>query len=246
MTFDPFSAVQRVALELSNRCVYAAEHALCPAHRKREEAPSNLPGSVVEHVVNTLALRRPGFAGFFYFHLYNEPLADPRLIGFVGLVRKRLPAAVVQITTSGWNLDQVLLDELAVAGARAVRVSIYSATDLARIRKLRPRAGLKLIFSDKDPGTWKNVLRPDIPAVYEGPARNLFGRCRAPLRQLCVSSTGEVILCCQDWARTVVFGNLRTVSLEEVLRSDPVINAYLALSKGGRIYDPCKRCRHTD
>jgi hypothetical protein len=246
MSWNPYAGIQRVAFELSNRCVNAKEHARCPAHLRVDDAPANLPARHVSHVLETFHANIPGFKGFVYFHLYNEPLADPRLLGFVGLTSAALPRALIQITTSGWNLDQVLLDELAKAGARAVRVSIYDKATLNRAYQLREPKGLKLIHDKSAPADWRGTLRTDIPAVYETAPTVTGKRCRAPLRQLCVGYDGRVLLCCQDWARTITFGSLDKSTLDAILYQDSVAIAYTNLSKGNRLYDVCKRCPHVD
>lgn len=246
MSWKPFAAVQRVAFELSNRCVNAKEHLRCPAHTKLGDEPANLASRHVEHVLTTFQARIPEFRGFVYFHLYNEPLADPRLIEFVRMARSTLPKALIQITTSGWNLDQVLLDELAAAGARAVRVSIYDKPTLERVKRLKVPANLNLIHDARAPEDWRGTLRTDIPAVYEAPATVVGKRCRAPLRQLCIGYDGRILLCCQDWARTVTFGSLGQLTLDAILDQDSVAIAYTNLSRGVRLYDVCKRCYHDD
>lgn len=246
MIWNPYAGIQRVAFELSNRCVNAKEHARCPAHLKVGDPPANLPARHVSHVLETMRKNVPGFKGFVYFHLYNEPLADPRLLGFVGLASAALPYALIQITTSGWNLDQTLLDELAAAGARAVRVSIYDKVTLDRVKGLRQPKGLKLIHDAKAPEDWRGTLRKDIPAVYDAVSTATGKRCRAPLRQLCIGHDGQVLLCCQDWARTVTFGSLNKQSLDDILHQDSVVIAYTNLSKGNRLYDVCKGCPHVD
>ena len=246
MSYNPYAGIQRIALELSNRCVNAREHARCPAHFKIDDAPANLPTRHVAHVFETMKAHVPNFKGFVYFHLYNEPLADPRLMSFVAMAKKALPHALIQITTSGWNLDQTLLDELAAAGARAVRVSIYDKPTLNRVSHLREPKGLKLIHDGKAPMDWRGTLRMDIPAVYDAKPTSQGKRCRAPLRQLCIGHDGRVILCCQDWARTVTFGSLDQLSLDAILHQDSVAIAYANLLRGNRLYDICKRCYHDD
>ncbi len=44
-------------------------------------------------------------------------------------------------------------------------------------------------------------------------------RCIRPSREMCILFNGKVILCCVDWFRTVVCGDLREQSVDEVWNS---------------------------
>ena len=43
--------------------------------------------------------------------------------------------------------------------------------------------------------------------------------CPFPFTRMCVAYNGDVILCCQDWLRTCVLGNIASVSLEKIWNS---------------------------
>jgi hypothetical protein len=255
---NPFLEIKRIAFELSNRCVYAERHEKCPAHEKLAEPTRNLPALTFKHVLERVKAKAPGYSGLIYFHLFNEPLGDPRLFEFVRHASRSLPAATIQITTNGWIYDQVIHDELAWAGVRVVRFSIYSKGEYERLSKLRPN-GIKVLYSTtpkdraKNPefwgapecDAWKHILRDDIPKVYEGQDRKKAdGRCLAPYQQLCISSSAEVVLCCMDWRRTVAFGSLRESSLDEILNSPNMKQAAVDLRRGAAGYDVCRRCVH--
>jgi len=253
---NPYPAIQRIAFELSNRCVLAERHTRCPAHQKIQDPPQNVPAGVVWAVLDTIRTNVPVFSGYVYFHLYNEPMMDPRLFEFVRLAKRSLPHSMIQITTNAWNYDQTLHDELAAAGARIVRFSIYSKRDLDRLKKIRPNK-MKTVYSvTQTPGflqaseeeAWKFVLRKDIPAVYSGPRKKARIRCLAPYKQLCITSSGEVALCCMDWQRSVTFGNLvkNGGSLDTVLRSPAMTEAYADLRAGNRKFNVCGGCSHRD
>jgi hypothetical protein len=259
---NAFAEVRRIAFELSNRCVLAEKHLKCPAHLKIHDAVRNLPARAVQGVLEEFRKNVPSFAGFLYFHLYNEPTADPRLMEFVRLASRSLPRALIQITTNGWNYDQTIHDELKAAGVRAVRFSVYSRHDYERLAKISAN-GVRITFSttpkdaaknpefwkaDED-AAWRHVLRSDIPSVYgDAPISPVIGRCLAPYRELCVTSSGDVGLCCMDWKRSVTFGNVLEagVTISSILHSPPMENAYLNLREGRRIFPVCRRCRHLD
>lgn len=256
---NPFQEIRRIAFELSNRCVLAERHTRCPAHQTRGDPPQNLPYGIVWAVLDAMKTNVPGYRGFIYFHLYNEPLADPRLFEFVRLAARLLPSSLIQITTNGWNYDQTIHDELAVAGVRVVRFSVYSKRDEERFLKLKKNRIRTVISTTKTPGfrdaseedAWKFVLRKDIPDVYSTAppiAAKTRARCLAPYKELCVTSSGEVALCCMDWKRSVTFGNLikNGGALDVILRSPAMMEAYQNNRAGNRNFRICERCSHRD
>lgn len=69
-------------------------------------------------------------------------------------------------------------------------------------------------------------------------------RQRRPFERLHVRFDGLVVLCCQDWRSTVVLGDLRRQTLNEVWTSPEYQRVRAALLGGeGRQPDICRRCR---
>jgi radical SAM protein with 4Fe4S-binding SPASM domain len=50
--------------------------------------------------------------------------------------------------------------------------------------------------------------------------RYVYQTCPFPFTRMCVVFNGDVILCCQDWLRKVVVGNVATTSLEQIWNCD--------------------------
>jgi radical SAM protein with 4Fe4S-binding SPASM domain len=70
-------------------------------------------------------LARIHYAGWFAFHNYNEPLANPRLLTEMHYVREHLSEAKTSIFTNGDYLTTSRLEELVAAGLRYLRVTLY-------------------------------------------------------------------------------------------------------------------------
>src|SRR4051812_36392122 len=113
-----------VTLELSNLCNYSRLHSKCPAHEVR--GPEILPSAAVADVIDTMAGQYYGVGKFLAFHVYNEPLLDPRLFKFVEYARSRLPRINIILWSNGWYLYEVIAEELARAGVTHFMVSAYS------------------------------------------------------------------------------------------------------------------------
>ncbi|MEW5740751.1 MAG: radical SAM/SPASM domain-containing protein [Myxococcota bacterium] len=70
-------------------------------------------------------LSRSGYSGWFAFHNYNEPMADPRLLERVADARRALPHAKLELHTNGDFLTPARLRELLEAGIDLTRVTLY-------------------------------------------------------------------------------------------------------------------------
>jgi radical SAM protein with 4Fe4S-binding SPASM domain len=89
------------------------------ARRVQELMPWPLFASVVDE------LGASGYAGWFAFHNFNEPLANERLGEEIAYVREVAPGAKPAVYTNGDLLRPGRLDDLLAAGVAYVRVTRY-------------------------------------------------------------------------------------------------------------------------
>jgi radical SAM protein with 4Fe4S-binding SPASM domain len=85
-----------------------------------------------------------------------------------------------------------------------------------------------------------------LPAEYltanAGP-QNLRAWCKRPEEQLSIWPNGDVALCCADWTKQVVLGNVRTHSLQEIWRNETIGRYRDALRRGrADTLSPCDHC----
>ena len=88
------------------------------------------------------------------------------------------------------------------------------------------------------------IILDDRMKIYELPENGSTRPCLAPLNEVLVTHDCKLALCCWDWKRQNVFGDLNTQSIEEILLSDEVRDLYEGLSNGKRNLEICKRCPH--
>ncbi len=79
--------------------------------------------SVLQRIVDSLVVA--DYRGWFAFHNYNEPLANPRLLEEMRLVRDRLPHSKLAIYTNGDRLSDTLFQKLVTAGLSQMRITLY-------------------------------------------------------------------------------------------------------------------------
>lgn len=223
----------RVTLELSNLCNFAARHkGLCPAGST--EGTRILPMQTIREIVSDLKQMGWGENRWLAFHVYNEPLLDPRLFSIIEHVVKELPGVCPYLMTNGWYLTKGLALELMGVGIYRMTVTAYSPEERKRLQgiirdipQIRMHIGrLKTTILDPKDG----------PPTYKP--------CFAPLCDLVIRSSGNVGLCCLDWAETVTFGNVFENSLVSILKreEETMGNLQRELMLNSRHHEVCRKC----
>ncbi len=225
-----FDKTKRIAFELSNICNYATIHAKCPLNCAGEK--KILSENIVYKVLESL--KTNDYRGYIAFDVYNEPCIDPRLMMFIKKTREMLPKAKIAIQSNGFYFDQTLAEELEKNGVGIIRVSSYNPLGFERLSKIKLNIPFKVT----------PIILDDRMKIYELPENGSTRPCLAPLNEVLVTHDCKLALCCWDWKRQNVFGDLNTQSIEEILLSDEVRDLYNSLSKGERRLDICKRCPH--
>lgn len=201
------------------------------------------------------------FEGTINFHRYNEPLIElDKLMRLVASSRAQCPRASILIYTNAIPMTREIADELIELGATKFVVSAYNQVMENRVNGIyeqvsRSCAANKvdvdtqiLNFKSKDKNDkWGNSKLDDRLTIYDRAARgeerkSKYGPCLAPLNDITVSHTGDVVACCLDWKDTVAFGNINIQSLTEIARSEYALEIYCDLSRDIRKSPICKAC----
>lgn len=201
----------------------------CPnAFSERGQQRNEMADATWEALLEDLGAAR--FAGWFAFHNYNEPLADPRLLERVTTARARLPKAKLELHTNGDFLDRAKLDALVTRGVELVRVTLYPSNEKAfdppephRARRFLARLGLgdtqreskkhtKLELTTRLAATELVVRVPEISkySTRAGNApmkglRSTHARttpCLLPFHSAAIDYLGNLKLCCHIFETT--------------------------------------------
>ncbi len=197
----------RVTIELSNRCNYHGQHLLCPNSTFTDV--KILPLKTIESVIMELWGVGWGDEKIFCFHVFNEPGIDPRLYHLIRFVSKHLPGIRPLLVTNGWYMDRGLAEELFDAGLKKMTISIYGREERKRL--------------DKSVGSLPGVrihigrLKTTLLNPREKPEHR---RCYAPLSDLTIRASGNVGLCCIDYAETCSFGNVKDEPFIDILQRE--------------------------
>ncbi len=228
-----FEHTRRVSLELSNRCNYARQHTRCPTSTFRDV--KILPLDVIKSIVADLKAAGWGNGMKFAFHVYNEPGIDPRLYWLIRHVKEQLPGIKPFLTTNGWYLNGDLAREFFEAGLDHLFISIYSKTELVR---LKPEISVLPYHTRLHIANLKQKL------LNPGEPPKKYRSCFSPLSDLTIRASGNIGLCCLDYNETVVFGNVREEPLRVILEReyDRMLELYNSLRKCKRVHQVCILC----
>ena len=110
-------------------------------------------------------------------------------------------------------------------------VTKVNLEEIQRARQFWHRHGVRLVTSALE-NRGGNIA--DAAALNPGEMARIRGACIRPFREMCVLWNGDAVLCCVDWWRTCILGNVAEQSVEEVWNATPITT----IRKGLRENDP--------
>ncbi|MCK5460167.1 SPASM domain-containing protein [Candidatus Parcubacteria bacterium] len=223
-----FKYTNRISIELSNLCNYSFLHKKCPLNKIK--IPKILSEKIVNHILYTC--KKYNFQGAIAFHTYNEPGIDPRLMMFINKTKLILPKSKIILQTNGFYLDQILAKEYEKNGVNIIRISAYSQKEYIRLSKIKLKIPIIVTMQILDD---RLNIRSHLEIDNKKP-------CYAPLNEIIVTNEGKISLCCLDWERKYIFGDLYKQTLKEILQNKKIFEVYKKLSTGNRFLDICKKC----
>lgn len=216
----PLAGVRYVEVETSRYCNRTCSW--CPnGHTDARRTQQLMDWAVFTKI--TAELGALDFDGFFAFHNYNEPLANPRLREEITHVRTHAPAAKPAIYTNGDLLTRDTLDWMRGNGVKYLRVTRYPhranvppTYDILRrwLVKTRirdydwqfseVRQGLAATWTDPHTGMAVEVIRPSImtyndrggTAAVLQVAPHRTAPCQMTATSLSVDWRGQMKMCC--------------------------------------------------
>ena len=199
-----FENISEVALMLSNLCNYAYIHKKCPASCIKQK--EILSSEAVFGVFNDLEKIR--FEGTICFHIYNEPLMDPRLFWFIDYIKNKMPNSNVKIYSNGYYLNEQMIEELQNIGVDILEVTGYGELEYNRLLDLRTHMAYSVLYGNLDDRLDLYNDRKD--AISVDPCKTYF-------TQVCIYSNGDVGLCCLDYQHPYNLPNIYRTSLKEAM-----------------------------
>lgn len=233
---DPFF-MRGVSIETSTYCNRKCSY--CP--NSQFPSPENFMDENVYHkVISDLA--EISFSGFVNYHFYNEPLLDERLPSWIRHAKDKLPHAFHRVYTNGDFLTVDMARTYIRAGARCFFVTNHARSSEAFDARMK-------VLIEAYPGFMR--INPSLHDRHDTRAGLI--PTGVPMRKKCVlynnlqiTFTGDVILCCNDYFRKHVFGNVTDESLLDIWKKPNYAKLRREIRRGIYRLPICRKCAGED
>ena len=179
---------------------------------------------------------------------YGEPLLH-KDISYI--VKKLSNVSNVEVVTNGDVLTSKSLQELYLAKASKILISMYDGPDqVEKFSKMTKKANVPddfVILRDRwydqynDFGV-KLTNRAGTISTGEQEKIGKFKECFYPTYQFLIDWNGDIFLCPQDWQRRVSMGNMMQNTIFEIWTGKTLSNFRKNLLNGKRCNKPCSDC----
>ena len=225
--------LQLVSIEHSNRCPFAemGMHPKCPAAiaGPPKKDFKSMPTSMALSIMDDLGAL--GYDRLIMFSIYNEPMSDPRFFWLVDQLYARVPKARLRLLTNSLSINRALVEDLKRHDC-ACEIDAYTKEEVERMKL--EGVDYYTVCARRHDNRLGLYNRP-----YHG--RNDLAPCTA-WNHLAIFHTGEICICCMDWARKEVLDDLRHVRLLDFLNGPMWNDTMRRLAAGERSSDLCRRC----
>ena len=203
-----------VSLEISTYCNRKCHY--CP--NKDYETPKNfMSWDIFKSAI--AQLKDIKYTGIFQYHLFNEPLFDERLTDFVRYTSTHLPKVTRVLISNGDLLNIEKAKELSEAGIDKFVVTVHDSNPERNLERLKP---VKEFLKEKMRLQTSNELyltnRGGLIDIEDEKRKADYKKCPY-IRTLTIGYNGDVILCCHDYFRKYVMGNVMEKSILEIWNS---------------------------
>lgn len=224
-----------VSIETSTYCNRKCDY--CP--NKDNETPKNyIDKQIFQEAIRQL--KKIKFSGIFEYCFYNEPLFDPNLINLVKYAKNELPNCIHSLTTNGDLLTIEKANELIDAGIDKFIVTIHDKNPERAYERL---SKVKDVIKDKM--RLQTIHNLDLQnrggdvdiSKYEYQKHKVCPN----ILKLVIVINGDVVLCCNDYYKKHVMGNIMKTNIVDIWKSYANLREEL-LEKNIARLDICKKC----
>lgn len=240
---DPFTSLMSIDFMVTELCNLTCD--FCPRSKGYPNLNLHMDLAIIEKVCNDLAdlkyQNRVVFCGF------GEPLLYKHLSEAIKIVRAKLPwQENIQIITNGDRLTKSKMQELYDIGVNKISVSMYEGKHQVKkfqnIFKDIDKSKYLLqhyYFSEEEDYGFSSLSNR---AGYNFKESKCNRGCNMPFYAMNIHHDGNVLLCCQDWTKSVTFDNVMEKNVKDIWLKNSLLNKYRKLLRNGRNINPCKGC----
>ncbi len=120
-------------------------------------------------------------------------------------------------------------------------VTSKNEKEIEEMKKFWSKYGIRLVLSSLE-NRGGNIS--DVKELSNTPEMRLRRGCIRPTRDMCILFNGKVVLCCVDWLRTVILGDLNEKSITEIWNTPrlQMIREGLNMEDCCHLPEICKDC----
>lgn len=189
-------------------------------------------------------LKEIRYSGIVDYSFYNEPLMDKRLPELVKMTKDALPKAIIRIYTNGDFLTPEYAKQLIDAGVITFSITQHDKNETLFARHMEPilaKYSQHIVLNCLHDGAagnrggaidFENVVTPD--------------KCLPADHNLTITYTGDVLLCCNDYFRKYVFGNIMEESIPVIRNKEAFKKIRKEVRKGIARLEICRKCLGKD
>jgi radical SAM protein with 4Fe4S-binding SPASM domain len=200
-------------------------------------------------------LSQYNYNGIIVYSGFNEPLINKACFDNIARTRKYLPTAKIELITNGDVLNLIKLKKLFISGLSTILISVYDGPeDMIKFKRLCEQAKL-----DKNQYVIRNRYLPPeddygITMSNRGGQMKNAGHsisslkksikqpCYYPSYNLFIDYNGDVLMCCHDWGKKNILGNLNKNTILDIWMSENAKKSRFNLAKSDRGFSPCDEC----
>lgn len=171
-------------------------------------------------------------------YLMNEPFLDKRIFEFIKETRSKLPNARINLSTNGVKLTIKNADKAFKNGLSDMDISCYTK-EIYNKWKNYPANVMNMI----NYGPMCNNRGGNIPEMGRQ-ERAGVGYCERPFIQMYINVWGEAVLCCSDYKREVVMGDVNKEKLIDIWNNKKYQLYREHLKQGIRDLPLCEKCNY--
>ena len=240
---DPFSSLMSIDFMVTELCNLTCS--FCPRSKGYPNLNLHMDLSIIEKVCDDLAKlhyqNRLVFCGF------GEPLLYKHLTEAVRIARLKLPwQKNIQVITNGDRLTKSKMQDLYNAGVDKISVSMYDGPH--QVKKFKnifkgidkSKYLLQHYYFGEEEDYGFSSLSNRAGYNFKDTKRNRG--CNMPFYAMNIHHDGNVLLCCQDWTKSVSFDNVMEKNIKDIWLNNSLLNKYRKLLQKGRNINPCKGC----
>lgn len=224
-----------VSIETSTYCNRKCDY--CP--NQYYESPKHyMSEDVFYRIIEQLKSIK--FSGIIRFSFFNEPLFDDRYVKFAQYIKKELPNAIQVVVSNGDLLTVEKALELEKAGIDKFVITIHDKNPeraYERLSKVKNVLKHKIRIQTQKDLSMQNVGGAVDVSKYKDKKTK---KCPHPL-VMTITYNGDVVLCCADFYRKYVYGNIMQDTIVNIWNNNAEIRKELIIDNYAR-YDICKKC----